>query len=70
MSEKKTRAKGGGRKKVGCENLPVNVPFRRSDVAKIIGCSLPSVDRMVEDGVLQIVKIKGSDTKYLMRKDG
>ena len=65
MDKKETR----GRKKVSAEGLPANIPFRRSDVARIINCSLPSVDRMVEDGSLQIVKIKGSDTKYLMRKD-
>jgi len=63
------RKKGAGRKRVSCESLPVNLPLRRSDVKKILGCSLPTIDRMLKEGVLVSVKIKDSETKFLMRKD-
>ncbi len=63
MNKEETR----GRKKVSCESLPLNIPFRRSDVARILGCSLPSVDRMVGDNLLKLKVIKGK--KFLIRED-
>ena len=61
------RAKGGGRKKISCESLPANIPWRRSDAANIIGCSEMTIDAMIKRGDLKPVTIKG--IKYVMRKD-
>ena len=56
--------RGSKPKKVN--NLPKDTPFRRSDAARILSVSLPTIDRMVEDGRLQTKIIEG--TKFIIRK--
>lgn len=70
----KQRKKGAGRKRVGAEIIPLNMPLTRTEVAKLIGCSFPTVDRMIEEGVLKKIKVKNivgvESVRIIREKDG
>ncbi len=57
-----------GREQQGVEKMPVGVPLPKSLARRLLGCSAPTIYKMIEDGRLKSIRLKGLEDVELVKR--